>query len=50
MIALSILNIKEFMNILLRTEAFDGFLLSEGSITTYMTFVLEGHPNTDFFR
>lgn len=49
MIALSILNIKEFMNILLRTEAFDGFLLSEGSITTYMTFVLEGHPNTDFF-
>ena len=49
MIALSILNIKEFMNILLRTEAFDSFLLSEGSITTYMTFLLEGRPNTDFF-
>lgn len=49
MIALSILNIKEFMNILLRTETFDSFLLSEGSITTYMTFLLEGRPNTDFF-
>ena len=37
MTALSILNVKEFMNILLRTNTFDGFLLSEGSITTYMT-------------
>ena len=45
MTALSILNVKEFMNILLRTNTFDGFLLSEGSITTYMTFLLDGHPN-----
>lgn len=49
MIALSILNIKEFMNVLLRTETFDSFLLSEGSVTTYMTFHLEGRPNADFF-
>lgn len=49
MTALSIPNIKEFMNILLRTETFDSFLLSEGSITTYMTFLLDGHCNTDFF-
>lgn len=49
MTALSILNIKEFMHILLCTDTFDSFLLSEGSITTYMTFLLDGHPNTDFF-
>ncbi len=49
MTALSILNVKEFMNILLRTNTFDGFLLSEGSITTYMTFLLDGHPNLEFF-
>lgn len=49
MTALSILNIKEFMNILLRTDAFDSFLLTEGSITTYMTFRLDGRSNADFF-
>ncbi len=49
MTALSILNVKEFMNILLRTDAFDNFLLSEGSITTYMTFLLDGHCKEEFF-
>lgn len=49
MTALSILNIKEFMNILLRTDTFDSFLLSECSITTYMTFFLDGRCHADFF-
>lgn len=49
MTALSILNVKEFMNILLCSNTFDNFLLSEGSITTYMTFILDGHCITDFF-
>ena len=49
MTSLSILNIKEFMHILLCTDTFDSFLLSEGSITTYMTYLLDGHPNADFF-
>ena len=49
MIALSILNIKEFMHLLLRTEAFDPFLLAEASITTYMTCILDGRPHADFF-
>lgn len=49
MTALSIVNVKEFMNIFLRTNVFDSFLLSEGSITTYMTYILDGHANTDFF-
>ncbi|MEY8516270.1 DUF5721 family protein [Lachnospiraceae bacterium 29-84] len=49
MIALSILNIKEFMNALLCTSTFDSFLLVEGSITTFMTFQLDGHSNAGFF-
>lgn len=49
MTSLSILNVKEFMNILLRGDAFDSFLLSEGSITTYMAFHLDGRCRSDFF-
>lgn len=49
MTSLSILNVKEFMNILLRSDAFDSFLLSEGSITTYMAFHLDGRCKSDFF-
>ena len=49
MTALSILNVKEFMNVLLRSDVFDSFLLSEGSITTYMTFHLDGRSKADIF-
>ena len=49
MTALSILNVKEFMNILLRSDVFDSFLLSEASVTTYMSFHLDGRCRTDFF-
>lgn len=49
MTALSILDIKEFMNLFLRTDTFDSFLLVEGSITTYMAFLLDGHAIADFF-
>ncbi len=49
MTVLSILDIKEFMNIFLRTDIFDTFLLSEASITTCITYLLDGHSKTDFF-
>ncbi|MEG0961925.1 MAG: DUF5721 family protein [Lachnospiraceae bacterium] len=49
MIALKVINIKEFMNLFLRTELFDHFLMSEGSISTYMTYLLDGHINREFF-
>ncbi|EOS27226.1 hypothetical protein C806_00194 [Lachnospiraceae bacterium 3-1] len=49
MTALSILDVKEFMNIFLRTDTFDSFLLLEGSITTCMTYLLDGHAKADFF-
>ncbi len=49
MTALSILDVKEFMNIFLRTDTFDSFLLVEGAITTCMTYLLDGHAKADFF-
>lgn len=49
MTAFSIPDVKEFMNIFLRTDTFDSFLLREGSITTFMTYLLEGRSNADFF-
>lgn len=49
MTALKISNVKEFMNILLLSETFDHFLLSEASITTFATMILDGQSYADFF-
>ncbi|MBQ8188478.1 MAG: hypothetical protein IJZ44_01725 [Lachnospiraceae bacterium] len=49
MIALEIKNIKEFMNQLLGSEAFDSFYLEEASITTYNTFFIDGHTVDAFY-
>lgn len=49
MTALKISNVKEFMNIFLLSETFDHFLLSEASITTFATMVLDGSCCADFF-
>ena len=49
MTALKIINVKEFMNTLLLSETFDHFMLSEASITTFATLILDGHSCTDFF-
>ena len=37
------------MGRLLGTEAFDAFLLAEASITTYNTFIIDGHMEKAFF-
>lgn len=50
MIALEIKTIKEFMNRLLGSEAFDSFYLEEASITTYNTFLIDGHTVNAFFE
>ena len=50
MIALEIKNIKEFMNQLLGSEAFDSFYLEEASITTYNTFLIDGHTVDAFYN
>ena len=49
MIALSLIDAKDFMNKLLCTDLFDHFLLSEGTVTTYVTHTIDGHLHPDFF-
>ena len=49
MVALQSQDIKIFMNKLLLSQTFDNFLLVEGSITTYNTFLIEGRVHKDFF-
>lgn len=50
MIALTILDQKDFMNRLLLGDLFDAFWLSEASITTYNTFTIDGTLHKDFFE
>lgn len=49
MIALEFADLKDFMNKLLLTDMFDHFLLSEATVVTYNTFIIDGHLNKDFF-
>ena len=49
MIALKIINVKNFMAKLLTQDAFQNFLLEEASITTYNTFVIDGHLMEAFY-
>jgi len=48
-IALSIVNVKEFMNILLIGETFDGFYVGESEITTFTQFKIGGRLSEDYF-
>ena len=43
MLALKVLDVKNCMNDLWASEAFDRFLLSDATITTRMTYSLDGH-------
>ena len=49
MIALSIIDVKDFMNNLLIGEVFDRFFLVEASVTTFNTFTIDGRLQQDFF-
>ena len=49
MIAIKITNVKQFMGKLLASECFDSFLLEEAAISTYNTFLIDGHQNRDFY-
>ncbi len=44
-----ITNIKDFMNKLLLSELFDHFLLSEASIQTKVTYIIDGRLTKDFW-
>lgn len=50
MIAIQLIDIKDFMHKLLCTELFDHFLLKEALIRTYTDFSIDGHLNQDFFH
>ena len=47
--AFQIKELKNFMTKLLATDIFDCFLLAEDTITTYNTFVIDGHMVKEFF-
>ena len=49
MLALRIIDIKDFMNKLLIGEVFDHFSFIESSITTFNTFTINGKLQHDFF-
>ncbi len=49
MIALNILEIKDFMNKLLCQETFDNFLLREAAVTGSAAWSLDGTLNRDFY-
>lgn len=49
MIALKMLDIKDFTSQLLIGDTFDAFWLSEASVTTYVTFTIDGNLQKDFF-
>lgn len=49
MIALSLTDLKGFMNTLLKTDTFDHFLLQEAVITGAVTYVIDGHITKDFY-
>lgn len=49
MLALTITDIKDFMNKLLLGDEFDHFCLTEVSVTTFNTFTIDGRLQMDFF-
>lgn len=49
MLALKILDTKEFMNLLLRSTIFDSFLLYEATVKTSVVYQIDGRIQQDFF-
>lgn len=49
MLALKISDTKSFMTKLLAQDVFDTFLFSEGSVTTFTTYSVDGSWHPDFF-
>lgn len=46
---IEILDIKEFMQLLLQSDTFDSYDLVSGEIHTDMLYTIDGHVNQDFF-
>ena len=50
MIALKITDTRDFMKRLLASEQFDTFLFSEGTVTTFTTFTVDGTWHPDYYE
>ena len=50
MLALTITDTKSFMAKLLTQDTFDTFLFSEGTVTTFTTFTVDGTWHPEFFQ
>lgn len=50
MVSLKILELNRFMARLLKSEAFDHFLLREGSVRTYMEYRFQGKLHKEYFE
>ena len=50
MIAIKINKVKDFMSKLLLSDMFDNFYITEGEITTFNTFKIDGYIKKDFFE
>lgn len=49
MISVTVDDLKLFMNALLAGDSFDPFLLTEGSVTTCLTYFIDGHYRSGYF-
>ena len=49
MTSFQIIDLKNFMTKLLGSDTFDSFLLEEAMVTTYNTFIIDGHINDKFY-
>ncbi|MCR5683988.1 MAG: DUF5721 family protein [Lachnospiraceae bacterium] len=49
MIAIRVLNIKDFMNLLFTDTAFDSFFFVEGDIDVAVSYHIDGHVNMNFY-
>lgn len=50
MVQYTIHSVKEFIQALLCSELFDSYYLSEGQITTFNTYHIDGHFKKEFFQ
>ena len=49
MLALALTNKKDFMNKFLKTEIFDHFLLQEGIVVSFASYVIDGTITKGFY-
>ena len=49
MLSIKIVDVKHFMNLLLKEDTFDRFLLNEATVKTGVSYIIDGKINTNFY-